>query len=279
MRDRKKHIAFVYEGEKTEKVLVDRMKELFFQDIADVLIFSFPACGNIYMIWNKLRENEFEIDVIDAIREISPKAEEILEGYSPRDFSEVYLFFDYDAHNDNLPQVYRNTDVVQEMLHAFDNETENGKLYISYPMIESLREMNTKIEDYKSLYVPIDELIHYKQYVSEEIEFQNFGCLTREQWEAACRGSVKRAHLIVSFQDELPTYHYFLNELTQKKIYEAQRERFVKLNHMVGVLNSLPLFLLEYFEEEFWKRVICRENEKEQPYENCNSGRLYGESR
>ena len=58
------------------------------------------------------------------------------------------------------------------MLHAFDNETENGKLYISYPMIESLREMNTKIEDYKSLYVPIDELIHYKQYVSEESNFR-----------------------------------------------------------------------------------------------------------
>ena len=56
MRDRKKHIAFVYEGEKTEKVLVERMQELFFEEIADVMIFSFPACGNIYMIWNKLRE-------------------------------------------------------------------------------------------------------------------------------------------------------------------------------------------------------------------------------
>lgn len=155
MRDRKKHIAFVYEGEKTEKVLVERMKELFFEEIADVMIFSFPACGNIYMIWNKLREYEFEIDVIDAIREISPKAKELLEGYSISDFSEVYLFFDYDAHNDNLPQVYRRTDVVEELLQAFDNETENGKLYISYPMIESLREMSIEQEDYKSFYVQL----------------------------------------------------------------------------------------------------------------------------
>ena len=69
--------------------------------------------------------------------------------------------------------------------------------------------------------------------------------------------------MIVNFQDVLPTYHYFLNELTQKKIYHAQREWFVKLNRMIGVLNSLPLFLLEYFKEEFWKRVICRECEKE----------------
>lgn len=41
MRDRKKHIAFVYEGEKTEKVLVERMQELFFEEIADVMIFLF----------------------------------------------------------------------------------------------------------------------------------------------------------------------------------------------------------------------------------------------
>ena len=261
MRNRKKHIAFVYEGEKTEKALIERMQTLFFQDIANVLIFSFSACGNIYMIWNKLRENEFEIDVIDAIREISPKARELLEGYSARDFSEIYLFFDYDAHNDNLPQVYRNTDVVEELLHTFDNETENGKLYISYPMIESLREMSTEQEDYKSFYVPI-ELIHYKQYVSEEMEFQNFSHLTYGQWNTACRGSAKRANLIVSFRDEMPTYHHFLSELTQKKIYDAQRERFVKFNRMVGVLNSMPLFLLEYFDEEFWKCVICGEDGK-----------------
>lgn len=39
MRDRKKHIAFVYEGEKTEKVLVDRMKELFFKILRMYLFF------------------------------------------------------------------------------------------------------------------------------------------------------------------------------------------------------------------------------------------------
>lgn len=259
MKNRKKHIAFVYEGEKTEKVLVDQMRRLFFQDIADVLIFPCPACGNIYMIWNKLQEYEYEIDVIDAIREISPKAKTLLEGYSSRDFSEVYMFFDFDPHNDNLPQIYRNKDVMEELFRTFDNETENGKLYISYPMIESFRELNMEQEDYKSLYIPIDELIHYKQYVSEETELQNFRHLTKEQWKAACRGSVKRAHLIVNFKNEFPTYHYFLEELTQKRIYEAQRERFVKLNRMVGVLNSLPLFLLEYFEEAFWKCVIYHE--------------------
>lgn len=258
MKDRKKHIAIVYEGAKTEKALIDKLLTIFFADSMETLIFSFPACGNIYMMWNKLREYDFEIDIIDVIRDMNAETRKILEGYSARDFSEVYLFFDYDAHNDNLPQVYKNIDVVKELLNDFDNETENGKLYISYPVIESLREINSANEDYKSFYVSIDNIEKYKNYVAEELEFQNFNHITKEQWEVACRASVKRAHLIVDYKESIPGYDYFLNELTQKKIYEAQLEHFVKLNKMVAVLNSVPLFLLEYFKIEFWNEVMLR---------------------
>ena len=106
------------------------MQEVFFREVAETVVISFPACGNIYMIWNKLRENNFSIDVIDVVREMSPEAGKLLEGYSSRDFSEVYLFFDYDAHNNNLPLKYRSRNVIRELLDTFDNETENGKLYI-----------------------------------------------------------------------------------------------------------------------------------------------------
>ena len=67
MKDRKKHIAIVYEGAKTEKALIDKLLTIFFADSMETLIFSFPACGNIYMMWNKLREYDFEIDIIDVI--------------------------------------------------------------------------------------------------------------------------------------------------------------------------------------------------------------------
>lgn len=256
MKNRKKHIAIVYEGEKTEKALLEKMQEVFFKDITETVIFSFPACGNIYMIWSELKKNEFEIDVIDVIRGMNVETEKLLKGYSARDFSEVYLFFDYDAHNDNVPKVYRNKDIVNELLNAFHNETENGKLYISYPMIESMREISSGDEKYRSFYVSVDNLENYKQYVSEELEFQNFHHLTRKQWEVACRASVKRARLIVNFKDKIPTYNYFLKELTQQKIYKAQLKNFILLNKMVGVVNSVPLFLLEYFDEDFWNQIM-----------------------
>lgn len=39
------------------------------------------------------------------------KTEKLLQEYSAKDFSEVYLFFDYDPQNNNLPQIYREIDI------------------------------------------------------------------------------------------------------------------------------------------------------------------------
>ncbi len=256
MGNKKKRIAIVYEGERTEKRLIQNMLKIFFSEHTEILIFTFPACGNIYMIWNELRKNDFDIDVIDAIREISPEGKKLLAGYSAREFSEIYLFFDYDAHNDNLPLQYRDSDIVHGLLKTFDNETENGKLYISYPMIESLREINSAEDDYRTFYVPMDNREKYKQYVSEELEFRDFRHITKKQWRTACRASARRANLIVNNRDRLPIYRCFINELTQIRIYEEQLRKFVRLNRLVGVLNSVPLFLLEYFKEEFWDEII-----------------------
>ena len=49
-------------------------------------------------------------------------------------FSQVFLFFDYDFQNRIGTQKVNN--ILDEMLDFFDDETENGKLYINYPMIE-----------------------------------------------------------------------------------------------------------------------------------------------
>lgn len=54
------------------------------------------------------------------------------------DISEIYLFFDYDFHNRNLSLEEINRQV-REMLETFNNETEFGRLYIDYPMVESIR--------------------------------------------------------------------------------------------------------------------------------------------
>lgn len=259
----KKHIAFIYEGEKAEHALISSLCRNFFESQANTVIIPFPASGNIYMLWSRLKEDHFETEVIDVVREMSPEASKILKNIRTSDFSEIYLFFDYDAHNHNIPKEYLNCDIVMEMLSTFDNETELGKLYISYPMIESLREISIETENYVTLSVSVDNdkicrngHKGYKNYVSVYRDYQNFSSITLSRWEIACRASVLRSNLIVQDTEAFPNYHEFICNLTQERIYQSQMQNFVLPKQEVGVLNSVPLFLLEYFNETFWNHLM-----------------------
>ncbi|MCM1174861.1 MAG: hypothetical protein NC341_07385 [Blautia sp.] len=153
MNNRRKKILFIYEGIKAEENLLNNLIKIFFFSKVDVSVLNCPADGNIYMLWTRLKKDEFETNVVDVLKEMSTIAKERLSNLRASDFSEIYLFFDYDGHNDNIPKKYSNKDILAEMLKTFSNETELGKLYISYPMIESIKEIDAETKDYKNLYL------------------------------------------------------------------------------------------------------------------------------
>lgn len=67
--------------------------------------------------------------------------------------TEIFLFFDYDFQESRLT-LEENNRHIGEMLEYFNDETENGKLYINYPMVESVfytKQLSDK--DYQSYYV------------------------------------------------------------------------------------------------------------------------------
>ena len=69
-------------------------------------------------------------------------------------------------------------DVIKQMLESFDNETENGKLYISYPMVEALRDFKAgKCGDGDNCFVEISDLTEYKNISSKNslnLHFRNY---------------------------------------------------------------------------------------------------------
>lgn len=136
----KKYIAIIYEGERTEKQLVWNLNQNFFSEQCELVPITFPAGENIYMLWKQLKKDEFETDVIEVLRESNKEAKKVLEGFERNDFMEIYLFFDYDGHNNNLKAKEKDVDILEEMLNTFNEETDLGKLYINYPMVESLRD-------------------------------------------------------------------------------------------------------------------------------------------
>lgn len=256
MSNKRKRILFIYEGIKAEENLLNNMIQNFFSLKVDVSILNCPADGNIYMLWTRLKKDEFETNVVDVLKEMSTIAKKRLNNFRASDFSEIYLFFDYDGHNDNIPKEYLNKDVLGEMLKTFNNETELGKLYISYPMIESIKEIDAETGEYKNLYLSLDEISEYKQNFVSQTDFNNYSRIDKKYWLIACNASRKRASLLVKYSS-LCTYDYFIHNLGQEKLYFYQKKNYINNGHLLCILNSVPLFLLEYYQEDFWNCVTA----------------------
>lgn len=97
----KDYKAFIVEGEVREPQIIDDISKIFFSH-RNYTVITLPAGENIYMLWKQLKEDDFETDIIEVLRESNDEIRKQLMGLSRDDFSEVYLFFDYDAHQTNL---------------------------------------------------------------------------------------------------------------------------------------------------------------------------------
>lgn len=137
----KKRIAVIVEGQVRERQIFENVKKNFFSGKETFDIITLSAGLNIYMLSQKIKEDDYETDIIEVIREYNEETAKQLEGFSRDSFQEIYLFFDYDRHTNNLTLEQDMEEKLVSMIQIFDNETENGKLYISYPMVEALRDI------------------------------------------------------------------------------------------------------------------------------------------
>lgn len=118
---------FIFEGQSAEVKIVQTLEKNFFnRSIGIKCVFD----AEIYQLYKKMEENEdFPLDLDNLLKERSEKNKQELKDYNRDSFESVYLFFDYDAHSSMADD-----EKLKKMLSFFNNETENGMLYISYPM-------------------------------------------------------------------------------------------------------------------------------------------------
>lgn len=174
--------AFIVEGEVREPQVIDNISKVFFSH-GNFKIITLPAGENIYMLWKQLKADDFDTDIIEVLRESNAEIKKQLMGLSRDDFSEVYLFFDYDAHQTNLGKA-DDGDAIHQMLESFDNETENGKLYISYPMVEALRDYEPrKYGNREECFVGIEDISNYKNVSSKRTYNSHFKKYNMDTWK------------------------------------------------------------------------------------------------
>ena len=246
--------VFVVEGKERETKLFDKIEKFFFSK-KKVKFITLPAEQNIYMLWKRLRDDDYQTDIIEILREKIESVESLLAGIKRNQIDEVFLFFDYDGHQDNLPRDCSSEEVLEEMLKTFCDETDQGKLYISYPMIEAIRDWSwDKCNAFFKCILTFGEFIEYKKNSAENNPNTNIDHYTLEAWKNIFNVFVMRITCLFD-QDQIPNRDFYIENVTPYNIYLKQKSKYIK-NNRVFVLSVIPEFLLDYFPDNFWKSWI-----------------------
>ncbi|MCD8301384.1 MAG: hypothetical protein LUC44_00015 [Prevotellaceae bacterium] len=200
-------------------------------------------------------------DIVALLRQIIHKrGENTLDEYSSTsDFAEVFLFFDYDFQNKNENLTVDELNLqVKKMLEYFNEETENGKLYINYPMVEAIRYTKELPDtDYYTYEVSRKYCCEFKRLVQQFSFYGNFDFITpqRAKWEGTAVSlkqnwlylidqNVRKANYICHGENVYPECK---EAIAQPQIFSAQVSKYVsKPDCMVAVLSAFPLFAYDY---------------------------------
>lgn len=236
-------ILFVFEGIKTEGLVINSLQNYFVNENTTVqCVFG----AEIYQIYKEIKADD-DLDTFNLIKERNIKDNELLDSYTRDDFAEIYMFFDYDGHS-SLAEDER----LKELLDFFNEETDKGKLYVSYPMVESLKHI-PDYESFKDLAVKCKENIGYKEIVSKEAmkHLINFNKYDIDVWKEIIHTHLKKMNFI-----HINSYTFPSNIISQLEIFSKQLEKYITPHSKVAVLSCFPIFLHDYYgNEEIQKRI------------------------
>ena len=255
-------ILFVFEGAKREPDLFRAIETLFFQDKQNIVC-SFG--NNIYELYNELQSFEGDGDIVSILKERyqGQKDSPFTDDAKSSDFSEIYLIFDYDFQNKNISLDVMNSQL-EEMLDMFDDETDNGRLYINYPMVEAIRyTKNLPDADYWTYVVSRKDCTEtsFKNLADSFSDYKSLDFLslsTRRQatekerssrlgnWSLLIAQNVSKANYICSGENEIPEDKETVSQIA---IFDAQK-RYQTSSESVSILSAFPLFLFDYFPKD-----------------------------
>ena len=227
--------------------------------------------SNIYLLYKKIKDGWGVFDIKQLLLEIHNEAQ--YRDMLQKDFAYTYLIFDCDAHHREVYEknspiediVGKNIERVAEMLKYFNDETDptRGKLYINYPMFESLKDADACFEDdYANRYVLLEQLNDYKKIVgTKKLSNKRIDTYNREDINNLIKMNLfKLNYLVTGCWCAMDYPKYIVNSIGVS-IHSVETNE-VNSNKRLAVLNTSLFLILDYFGDrnEFYTETICTSN-------------------
>ena len=229
-----KNILILVEGAKTDVRLMEKVINIFGINLSYNIV-SYNT--NIYTLYNHMFKNNtaYGCDLIETLIEHERDIEKI--KILRNKYSHVILVFDLDPQD---PQF--TSDKIITMSEFFNESTENGKLYLNYPMVESFYHMKSIPDDeYANRMVSISAIKNYKQLVNIENRNKDYTkfAITKEEMITVISQNLQKVNTILNPILKFE-YHPNLHSLLENQLYELSTHK------QLFVLCTCIFFIVDY---------------------------------
>ena len=232
----RKKILFVVEGKKTEsQTIINIFKRVMKISSEEIEVYKYKT--NIYSLCDILNSGEYD-SLIDYLR---VNAKHLFKDeIKPSDcFSSIYLIFDLDPQDSRF-----SINKIQFLVNYFSDETQDGKIYFNYPMMESLfdfKTLNQRHFNNKTISKIGLNSDKYKAKVNKSSFVKcNKGC------------SIKKDEILYKVLNlHINKYFNLINLDRDDNHYSNQEllldaEKYYLANNKISIINSSVLILNDY---------------------------------
>lgn len=228
-------ILFVLEGENIEPKILESY-EKYFNTENTVLKCIYGTV--IYNLYSKISTDD-TFDTLTLLKEYAKIKEELIE-YEVDDISDIFFFFDYDGHSSSASDAK-----LDSLLNLFDDSFGAGKLYLSYPMAESLKHYSPEM-NFQDLKFDISKSKGYKGIVKKEcsFEYEHVHLYKRDTWNLLIKIHLNKMNYIVNNSYTFPSND---EKNTPKELFDKQLEKYITPDNTVAVISAFPMFIFDYY--------------------------------
>lgn len=267
-------VLFVLEGASKEPKVIDALWPLAHSwagvSCPPKTVYTF--CTHIYTLFRDLKADP-DLDLLGLLKENDPDG--VLSDADYDTFSAIYMFFDYDGHvnmprNEHGAGHWDGDKILGEMLELFSDETDHGKLFISYPMVEAIQHIDCVPKDVSDIVMVRCKGPHcpardtcvnrtdclpvrvYKNIVAKEKPLlSNIARISDAKWREIICCHLATTALLLSGTHELH------GVVSQAEIFDMQKRVFISRPcPQVAVLSAFPVFLYDYFGSEKLRKMV-----------------------
>ena len=234
----KKKVLLLVEGDKKEQRLLNKLFQIYDAETS-VEIVSYST--NIYALYNPLfkdaEEEQIDLFMLLRSREKNKARKKIFDEH----FNEVILIFDFDPQDSQ----YSN-EKLDRLMRYFNNSTTHGRLFINYPMVESLFHISSWNESqdvFNNHYIEKGNLLSYKSIVDKEsCRYTDFKKFTRQQFDVLMKLNLLKVLFLLNVS---PSGGLLCDAEKLYQIFQIESHA-LKEQEIVYVLNTCILYFYEY---------------------------------